>query len=539
MTTEVPNRLGRNPGVPAVPKRAKQSATMGGAALGGTGKWLDERLGMAPKLRRTLNKVFPDHWSFMLGEIALYSFIILLLTGTYLTFFFKASSTDVVYHGSYMPLRGTTMTEAYASTLNISFDVRAGLIMRQIHHWAALMFVASICVHMMRVFFTGAFRKPRELNWVIGVGLLVLAILEGFAGYSLPDDLLSGTGLRIAYSITESAPVVGSYMAWFLFGGDFPGDAFISRLYAVHILLIPGILVALISAHMALLVHQKHTQFPGPGRTEHNVVGSRLFPGFSAKTGGFFMIVFGACAGLAALFQINPIWLFGPYEARNVSAGSQPDWYMGFLDGSSRLMPGWEIRLFGHTIPPIVWPAVILPGVLMALVGGYPWLEAKLTGDKNYHHLLDRPRDRPVRTAVGAGFIAFYISLWLSGGNDIIASIFHISLNATTFGGRALVLLSPPITYLITKRICLNLQARSAAADHHGIETGFISMGPDGQYAEVHAPKPQPHHDEPIPVLPDDLRELDAGSNGHAAVESGSGSTTRTDAERFARPAAD
>ncbi|HVU72135.1 MAG TPA: ubiquinol-cytochrome c reductase cytochrome b subunit [Mycobacteriales bacterium] len=509
-----PNRLGRNPGIPPVPKRAKDSTTMGGAALGGTGKWLDERLGMAPKLRRTLNKVFPDHWSFMLGEIALYSFVILLLTGTYLTFFFKASSTEVVYHGSYMPLRGTTMTEAYASTLNISFDVRAGLIMRQIHHWAALLFVASICVHMMRVFFTGAFRKPRELNWVIGVGLLVLAILEGFAGYSLPDDLLSGTGLRIAYSITESAPVMGSYLAWFLFGGDFPGDAFISRLYAVHILLIPGILVALISAHMALLVHQKHTQFPGPGRTETNVVGSRLFPGFSAKTGGFFFIVFGACAALASLFQINPIWLFGPYEARNVSAGSQPDWYMGFLDGSSRLMPGWEIRLFGHTIPPIVWPAVILPGILMALVGGYPWIEQKLTGDKNYHHLLDRPRDRPVRTAAGAGFIAFYISLWLSGGNDVLASIFHISLNATTFAGRALVVFSPPITYLVTKRICLNLQARSDAVAHHGVETGFISMSPDGQYAEIHAPAPQPKHHTPIPVLPDDLRELEAGS-GH------------------------
>jgi len=289
---------------------------------------------------------------------------------------------------------------------------------------------------------------------------------------------------------------------------------------------------------MALLVHQKHTQFPGPGRTETNVVGSRLFPGFSAKTGGFFFIVFGACAGLAALFQINPIWLFGPYEARNVSAGSQPDWYMGFLDGSSRLMPGWEIRLFGHTIPPIVWPAVILPGILMALVGGYPWLEQKLTGDRNYHHLLDRPRDRPVRTSVGAAFISFYIALWLSGGNDVLASIFHISLNATTFAGRALVIFAPPITYLVSHKACLALQARDRAVEEHGVETGFIQMSPDGQYAEIHAPKPAPKHVTPIPVLPDDLAELDAGhGNGDVAPAALSGSTSRADAGRFVRPA--
>jgi ubiquinol-cytochrome c reductase cytochrome b subunit len=249
------------------------------------------------------------------------------------------------------------------------------------------------------------------------------------------------------------------------------------------------------------------------------------------------MIVFGACAGLAALFQINPIWLFGPYEPRNVSAGSQPDWYMGFLDGSSRLMPGWEIRLAGHTIPPIVWPAVILPGILMTLVGGYPWIEQKLTGDRSYHHLLDRPRDRPVRTSAGAAFIAFYISLWLSGGNDILAAIFHISLNATTFGGRALVLLSPPITYLVTHRICLALQGRDAAVEDHGVETGFIQMSPDGQYAEIHAPKPHVEHAIPIPVMPDELPALPAGSgnggSGHPMVTT---STSRASAERFAQP---
>jgi ubiquinol-cytochrome c reductase cytochrome b subunit len=516
----VPNRLGKNPGIPSSPKPASGATTFTGEKLGGVGFWLDERLGQAGKLRRTLNKVFPDHWSFMLGEIALYTFVILLLTGTYLTLFFKASSSEVVYHGSYLPLRGVRMTEAYASTLNISFDVRAGLIVRQIHHWAALLFVASIAVHCARVFFTGAFRKPRELNWVIGVVLLTLALGEGFCGYSLPDDLLSGTGLRIAYSIALAIPLVGSYVAWFLFGGDFPGEDIVSRLYPIHILLIPGILLALIGAHMALLVHQKHTQFAGPGRSENNVVGSRLFPGFSAKTGGFFFLVFGACALLGGLAQINPIWLFGPYEARNVSAGSQPDWYIGWLDGSSRLMPGWEIRLFGHTIPPIFWPTVVMPGIIFTLMGLYPWLEQKFTGDKNIHHILDRPRDRPIRTAIGVGSITFYVVLWASGGNDILANIFHISLNATTFAGRIALIIGPPITFYIAYRWCLALQHKDQMIAEHGVESGYITMSASGEYTEIHVPLPAPHEPELVPVLPDHLDELPGGP---AQIEESSG----------------
>src|SRR5437764_7528673 len=203
-------------------------------------RYVDDRLGSAGFLRRSFNKVFPDHWSFMLGEIELYSFVILLLTGVYLTLFFHASSREVLYNGSYNPLRGVQMTDAYASTLHLSFDVRGGLLMRQIHHWAAVLFVMSIIAHLCRVFFTGAFRKPRTLNWHIGTGLLILAILEGFAGYSLPDDLLSGTGLRLAYSVMESIPVVGTYIAYFVFGGDFPGVDFIPRLFIIHVLLQPA-----------------------------------------------------------------------------------------------------------------------------------------------------------------------------------------------------------------------------------------------------------------------------------------------------------
>ena len=451
----------------------------------GTAVWVDDRLGAAGYVRKSMNKVFPDHWSFMLGEIALYSFIILLLTGTYLSFFYTPSLTEVVYDGSYVPLKGVTMSQAYASTLDISFDVRGGLIMRQIHHWAALLFMASIVVHLARVFFTGAFRKPREINWVIGVGLLVAGILEGFAGYSLPDDLLSGTGLRIAYGIALSIPVVGTWAAFLVFGGEYPGTAILDRLYAGHILLIPGAILGLITFHLALVWYNKHTQFAGPGRTENNVIGSRLFPSYAAKAGGFFFLVFGVLAALSGLAQINPVWLYGPYNPSQVSAGSQPDWYVGFLDGSTRLMPNWEISGLGYTVPiNVLVPTVVLPGIIFTIMALYPWLEARLTGDHEYHNLLDRPRDDPVRTGIGAKAISFYLVLMISGGNDVIAAIFHVSVNLTTYVGRVALFVVPPLVYLITKRWCLALQKSDDELVHHGIESGTIRRLPSGEFIE-------------------------------------------------------
>jgi ubiquinol-cytochrome c reductase cytochrome b subunit len=466
------------------PRRDNKPRTIQGK----TGKFFDERLRIAGATRVQLNKVFPDHWSFMMGEIALYSFIILLLTGTYLSFFFDPSMADTTYSGRYVPMQGQTMSRAYASTLDITFDVRGGLVIRQIHHWAALLFLAAMLIHMFRVFFTGAFRKPRELNWLLGLGLIALGIIEGFAGYSLPDDLLSGTGLRIADAIMKSIPVIGSWTSFTIFGGPFPGHVIIGRLYIAHVLLIPGILLALIGAHLALVVRQKHTQFPGPGHTEDTVAGERVFPIYAAKAGGFFFIVFAACAALGGFAQINPIWLFGPYEPRAVSSGSQPDWYMMFLDGSTRLFPSWEIRLWQHTLPPLFWPTVVLPGILFTLAGAYPFIEAKMTKDTALHHLLQRPRDVPVRTSLGAMAITFYLVLFLSGGNDIIAKAFDISLNAMTWGGRILLLTLPPIAYALTYRVCLGLQRHDREVLEHGLETGIIRVLPTGEFIELHQP---------------------------------------------------
>lgn len=456
--------------------------------IGKRAKEAQARLGPTSGARALLNKVFPDHWTFMMGEIALYSFIVLLITGTYLTFFFDPSMSEVKYNGSYVPLQGVQMSKAYESTLAISFDVRGGLVIRQIHHWAALLFIAAMVIHMGRVYFTGAFRKPRELNWLIGLVLIVLGTIEGFAGYSLPDDLLSGTGLRIADAIMLSIPVIGTWTSFLVFGGTFPGTLIIGRLYIAHVLLLPGLLLALIGAHLALLVRQKHTEFPAAGRTENTVSGERVLPLYAAKAGGFFFLVFGVTAALGGLVQINPIWFFGPYNPAQVSSGSQPDWYMAMLDGSTRLFPSWDIRLFGYTVPALFWPTVVLPGILIGLAAMYPFIEAKMTGDRATHNLLQRPRDVPVRTSLGAMAYAFVLVLFISGGNDVIAKVFDISLNAMTWGGRIALLVAPPLAYLITYRSCLGLELHDREVLEHGIETGVIMRLPTGEFIEVHQP---------------------------------------------------
>src|SRR4051794_24624609 len=466
------------------------STTTTAKAAGNLGNFADERVGASKAVKFLARKIFPDHWSSMLGEVALYSFIILLLSGTFLTFFFIPSVGETTYDGAYAPLKGTRVSEAFASTVRMSFDVRGGLLMRQIHHWAALVFVAAIVVHMFRVFFTGAFRKPRELNWVIGSLLALLAIIEGFLGYSLPDDLLSGNGLRIAYSIILGIPVVGSYVAFFLFGGEFPGEAFIPRIYTIHVLLLPAIFLALIGAHLVMLVVQKHTQYPGPGRTNTNVVGYPLYPVYMAKAGGFFFIVFGVIALMAAVFQINPVWAFGSYDPSPVSADAHPDWYMGFMDGAVRLTPGFtEFTLLGFTFSfNILIPALIMPGLLTTVLIAYPWIEAMATGDRREHHLLDRPRDVPTRTGLGVMAITFYLLLLISGGNDVLATQLHLSINDITNSLRVLVFVLPPLTYLVTKRICLGLQRKDREKVLHGRETGTIYRTETGEFFEVHAP---------------------------------------------------
>jgi ubiquinol-cytochrome c reductase cytochrome b subunit len=468
-------------------------------------RWLDERLGIAKGGRVFLDKIFPDHWSFLLGEIALYSFVILVLTGIFLSLYFVPSASDVIYNGVYKPLHGVKMSAAYASTVNLSFAVRGGLVIRQMHHWAADIFVGSIAVHMCRIFFTGAYRKPRELNWIIGVTLLMLAIVNGFLGYSLPDDLVSGTGIRIAFSITLSIPVIGSYLATFLFGGNFPGNGLIiPRFFILHVLVLPLVILALIAVHLGLLVRQKHTQFPGRGRTERNVVGSPMYPTFMLKTTGFLFMIAGVLWALGGLVQINPIWQYGPYEPYKISYAVQPDWYMGWLDGALRIMPSWEFTGFGHTIPfEVFLPAVLFPGLTTTLFWVWPFVAAKISGDRAEHHLLDRPRDRPKHTAVGAAGLAFYFVLFAASSTDVLANFFHVSLNLVLWFFRFAVILVPIVVGLVTWRICLDM----SGVPHIGERKRAVVMtrSPEGGYATTPT-EPRPGDElpelepEPVPV---------------------------------------
>lgn len=466
-------------------------------------RWFDDRLGAAHFSRSVLNRVFPDHWSFMLGEIALYCLIVLIGTGVYLTMFFEPSNRDVVYEGSYEALRGVEMSAAYASALDLSFDVRAGLVMRQIHHWAALVFVAAILVHMLRVFFTGAFRRPRELNWMIGVALFVLSIANGFFGYSLLDDLLSGTGVRVANAIMLSIPLIGPWLAFTFFGGEFPSDAMIPRFFVLHVLILPAAIVALLSVHLGLVWRQKHTQFRAPGRTEENIAGSRLWPAYAMKSVGLFFVVAAVLAALGGLFQINPVWVYGPFRGAEATAAvtyaSQPDWYMGWLDGALRLFPAWELTIGWFRIPNPFWPGVLLPTIVFTVLFVWPFLEERLSRDRAAHNLLDRPRDAPLRTAFGAGALTFVGVLFFAGSNDVLAGVFSTTPEALVTLLQWLLVPLPLAVGAVTWRICRELQ-RQGAHPVVGVESHHVRRTAGGGYepgdgergaAEVPAPAPE------------------------------------------------
>lgn len=447
--------------------------------------WFDRRFGIARSGSRQLNKVFPDHWSFMLGEIILYSFIMLILTGVYLTLFFEPSASMTQYSGSLPEYQGHEVSLAYDSALRLSFDVRFGLVVRQMHHWAALFFVAGMVVHMLRVFFTGAFRRPRETNWVIGCLLLILGIVNGFLGYSLLDDLLSGTGVRVGHSMVLGIPIVGTWLANFIFGGPFPDPIIIPRFFILHVLVLPGIILALVSAHLGLVWYQKHTQFPGPERTEKNpgperteknVVGTRLYPVYLMKMVGLMCFVFGITALFGGLAQINPVWKYGPFHSEGVVAAvtsaSQPDFYMGWLDGVLRLIPGWETRAFGFVIPNYFWGGMVLPGLIFGLMFAWPFIEPLWTKDRTSHNLLQRPREAPFRSAVGAAGLTFVAICLIAASNDVLSTLFRIPPEDITVFLRFAIIAVPIVVGAITWRICKDLQG-----------------------TKVHPAGPTPHHD--------------------------------------------
>lgn len=423
--------------------------------------WIDDRLGTAKFVSHALRKAFPDHWSFMLGEINVYLFLILVATGTVLAFFFHPSDSHTVYRGPYLPLFGSTVSEAYASVMAISFTVDGGLLLRQVHHWAAVLFVAGIVVHMARIFLTGSFRRPRELNWTIGVLLFFLAMFEGFSGYSLPDDLLSGIGLRIADSVLLSIPVVGGWLSYMLVGGAFPSHDLPPRLFVTHVYIVPLLIAGAIGLHLMILWRQKHAQFPSdtePKRTESNVVGSPLYPKYALKSTALGFATAAVVTGLAAFVQINPIWLYGPYNPYDAVSPAQPDWYIGWLEGALRMGPPWALHLWGRTIPSPFWVSVLLPGVLFFFLLFWPFIERALTKDGREHNLLDRPRDSPLRTGLGAALLTFAAGLTLAGSDDVQAHWTGTPILVVTDFYRVFCLAAPVVAFLIAWTIARELQ---------------------------------------------------------------------------------
>lgn len=417
------------------------------------------------KLRGLLDKVFPDHWSFLLGEVALYSFLVLVGTGLFLTLHFDRGPGAVIYDGPYGPLRGVEMSPAYASTLELSFEVRGGLLARQVHHWAALVFTAAIALHATRIFFTGAYRNPRRLNWCIGVTLLALAIANGFMGLSLNDDVISGTGLRIAYTFAQSVPVIGPDLAFFVFAGEFPAPRMISNLYWLHVLAIPLAIGALLGLHLWQVFQRTHTQYPGGGRSEGNVVGDRMWPGYAVKTTGLLLFVAGSLTLMGALVQINPVWLYGPYDPASSTVPAQPDWYLQWVEGALRVFPPLEFEVFGYEVPSPFVTGVAFPLAWFGLLYAWPFLEERLTGDRGPHHLLDRPRDRPLRTAFGVAGLSVLALLVASASHDAQAQLLRVGVDAMTSAYRLALLTVPVAAGTLAWFLCRALRSGEPAPE--------------------------------------------------------------------------
>jgi ubiquinol-cytochrome c reductase cytochrome b subunit len=423
-----------------------------------------------------------DSWSLMFAEIALYTFVVLVITGIFLAAFYRPDMKRVVYDGSYHPLRGVRVSKAYDSAMHLSFDVRGGLLMRQIHHWAALVFIAAVCFLLMRLFFTGAFRRPRGLSWLIWVSLLPLGMVAGWTGTILPDDMLSGGSLGLLQGVLQSIPVVGTHLTLWLFGGAIPGHQIIGRIYRLHVAVLPAAMAGLFVLLRRLERRHGHASVPGPAGP------ARLRSLLSAPGGSrvMFFTTCGVLALLGVLAQVNPIWLLGPYQPGVTTAGAVPDWYMGFLDGALRIMPGWEPQVAGHPLTLVVLvPALIVPGAFFALLAAYPVLERRLTGDRSVHHFLERPRQQATRAAVGAAGITFYGMLWAAAANDQIAYHFQVDLYAVTWFFRFATFAGPLFAYAITQRICLGLAHRDQEEAEHGRKTGRIVMSAEGGFSDI------------------------------------------------------
>lgn len=438
-------------------------------------------------LRRGVQSVFPTSWSRMLAWVAVASLSVTILSGVYLALYFNPSMSEVTYRGPVDYLRGVVVTRAYASALDISFEVHGGLFVRQLHSWAASLFIASLLASLAAAFFTGIFRRPRRAVWAVGALLVPLGVFEAYTGNLLLDDGLSGTSLRMVSGYTLTVPVLGTRLNEMLFGGEFPGTHVIGRLYLVHLAL-PGVIIGVVALAAVLLRRNRNPVSPSDTRRRRTVVGVRYRRGAAVPALAVCAFTASVLAVMAGLFQVNPIWLYGPADPANAAATSTPPWYFGWVDGAVRLWPAWDLHLGRYTIPAPFWPSVVLLGISFAVLTLYPWIEQRITHDDAPHHRPQRPRDTPGRTALGVGVIVFYGCLQLAGGTDVISAAFQLSADGLFWTLRLALLVLPPLAAITTYRICRWLQQRDQDSVENGIETGIIERLQNGGYHEKHQP---------------------------------------------------
>jgi ubiquinol-cytochrome c reductase cytochrome b subunit len=433
-----------------------------------------------------------DRWAAVFGRIAGYSFAVAVVTGVLLLPFFRPSMAPVAYHGSYRKLDGAPVSQAYQSVLALTFDVRGGLLIRQVHHWSADLFVAAICLRLLRTFFRGRFCGRALPDWLIWVTLLPLGMLAAYTGTLLPDDGLSGGSLAVITGVLLSVPVIGTHLVFWIFGGAPPGHLIIGRDYWVHILVLPALAGALLLASFRPSLRWSRQVRPDP-----------LLPFTCA-----------VLVALGAIAQINPVWLYGPYQPGSISSGAVPDWYMGFLDGALRLMPAWELTVAGHPLDlGVLIPALVVPGLFFTGLALYLLADRRISGRRPPGGLLPpTPADPANRTAVGVAGVALYGLLWAAAANDQIAYHLQIPLFTVTWFFRIAVLAGPVLAFGLTRVICHAQADRRRDEELHGRETGRIVRNPQGGYTEIREPAHQAVPPGADPSGPAAARQIKEGA---------------------------
>jgi len=397
-------------------------------------QWLDDRLDLDDTF---LGKAFPEdsYGSFLLGEVSLFSFAILVLTGTFLGLLYNPSAAAVTYDGRVAEFAGKEVPAAFASVLKITYDVQFGMTLRMVHHWAAYLFVAAMGLHMMRVFFTGAYRNPRELNWMVGSALLFIGLIEGFLGYALPFDNYGATATSIGFQLAGAIPFIGTEVKFLVFGGTWPAaaDAVIPRMFFLHVFLVPLLIGGLIAVHMLLLIRQKHTEQQGerhdhaggPEKEDQSfVVGTPLFPNQVVVTMLVFLMTLGTLFLLAGFFPVQRLPIWGPSDPTSTPQNVGPDWYFMWVFGMLKLVPDLPYHeaissaLGGVSVAEFLG-GVFLPTITAVVLALWPFVDYS---ERAVHFTAD-PIERPLPTAVGVGAVVFILMLSIGGMNATVATI--------------------------------------------------------------------------------------------------------------------